>query len=92
MNLRPANVLFIDDNHTNRAEVSFSNKDINVADVDIIPKLIEYFEQLPKKDCDHSRLKQYKVLEKKKEFRVISGSNEEFLNNSCTKRKKQASK
>ena len=83
MNLRPVNVLFIDDNHTNRAEVSFSSKDLNVADIDVIPELIEYFAQLPKKDCDHSRLKQYKVLEKKKEFRVVSGSNEEFLNKSC---------
>ena len=56
---------------------------LDVADIDIIPEMVEYFTQLPKKDCDHSRLKQYKVLEKKKEFRVVSGSNEEFLNRSC---------
>lgn len=79
MNLRPANVLFIDDNHSNRAEVKEINGKITVADIDIISELKEFFEDREKRDRNHTRLEQYKILEKKKNFRATFGNNKEFL-------------
>lgn len=79
MNLRSVNVLFIDDNHSNRAEVGSANNNILVSDIDVIPEMIDYFSNRDKKDEKHTRLNQYKVLESKRDFRATVGSNEEFL-------------
>lgn len=79
MNLREPNVLFIDDNPSNRGEVQHECPNIMVSDVDIIQKLIEYFDVCEKKDENHKRLNQYKVLEEKVAFKANFGSNEDFL-------------
>ncbi len=77
--LRPENVLFIDDNALNRNEVLSCSPGIHVADVDVLDDLQQYFNEVEKKDIEHKRLKQYKVLENKKAFKASLGSNEEFL-------------
>lgn len=82
MNLRPANVLFIDDNPLNRSEVSNCCPESTVADIDIIPKLSNYYSTVAKTDINHNRLKQYQVLEKKVAFKAAIGNNEEFLHES----------
>lgn len=81
MNLRDVNVLFIDDNHLNLQEVKEYCPNITCESPAIIPALSEYFDKADKKDLSHARLNQYKVLEKKKEFKASVGSNEEFLYN-----------
>ena len=82
MNLRVPNVLFLDDNSLNRAEVLSACPGITVADVDLIPDLIRYFIEAEKKDIKHARLQQYHLLEKKVEFQAMAGSNEQFLRES----------
>ncbi len=82
MNLRQPNVMFIDDNPSNRGEVKATCPEIDVEDVDVIPKLITAFRKDNKKDVGHKRLKQYKVLEKKQSFKANFASNEEFLKES----------
>ena len=79
MNLRDANVLFIDDNIGNREEVQQRCPDMMVEDVDCLPQLYQYFETAPKKDIERRRLAQYRVLEAKHTFRATHGSNEAFL-------------
>lgn len=82
MNLRQQNVVFIDDNPSNRGEVTVVCPDVDVEDVDIIPKLVSYFREVEKKDTEHKRLKQYNVLEEKQSFKANFASNEEFLRQS----------
>lgn len=79
MNLRQPNVLFIDDNASNRGEVSHSCPEMAVEDVDIIASLIEYYRDAGKKDRAHSRLRQYQLLEQKRDFKASYPSNEAFL-------------
>ena len=79
MHLRDCNVLFVDDNPTNRGEVKALCPDMMVEDVDVIPDLIAYFSEVEKKDLQHTRLQQYKLLEKKNSFKATVGSNEDFL-------------
>lgn len=79
MQLREQNVLFIDDNNTNLAEVLSTCKEISVSNECIIKDLIVYYRNIKKKDLEHSRLKQYKILEKKKKFQATASSNEDFL-------------
>ncbi len=79
MNLRPVNVLFIDDNTTNLAEVENSCQGIMTENIDILPDLQNYFSSAPKKDLQHKRLDSYKTLEKKRDFKATVGSNEDFL-------------
>lgn len=87
MQLRENNVLFLDDNPLNRAEAQHFCPEIMTADVDILPKLWDFFSAQKKTDIAHKRLEQYKVLEKKRVFRAGFGSNEEFLYSSgiCVK-------
>ena len=83
MNLRSVNVLFIDDNVSNREEARHFSPDLNVADIDIISQLIEYFsDEKVHKDKEQKRLKQYKVLEEKNKLRMTFTSNEDFLRQS----------
>lgn len=79
MNLRAPNVLFIDDNETNLGEAAASCDGLMTSNVDVISELQEYFRNAAKKDLEHKRLKQYKVLEEKQNFKATVGSNEEFL-------------
>lgn len=79
MKLRASNTLFIDDNITNREEVRNACPGISVADVDILPRLRDFYLSSEKKDTSHGRLSQYKLLEEKAQFKALSGSNEEFL-------------
>ncbi len=79
MSLRPVNVLFIDDNESNLAEVQSACKEIQVTNVFALKKMREFYENTEKKDRTHKRLNQYKLLEKKLKFKAEAGSNEEFL-------------
>ena len=79
MQLRAANVLFLDDNPSNREEVRFFCPEIMVDGPEAIPQLLEEASKKEKKDADHKRLKQYKVLEEKREAKSGYSSNEEFL-------------
>ncbi len=79
MQLRSPNVLFIDDNHSNREEVRYCCPSIMVEGPEIIEKLYEYACSAPKKDLQHNRLKQYRVLEEKHEEKTHYATNEEFL-------------
>jgi FkbH-like protein len=65
MNLRAENCLFVDDNERNLGEVSFVLPSIMTSTPDIIGILLQKVDSLGKNDADLSRLKQYKVLEKK---------------------------
>ena len=79
MALRAVNVLFIDDNEGNLHEALYYNKGLQVLNAADIEELVEYVEGCEAKDLEHARLKQYRVLEKKREERKHSSSNEEFL-------------
>ena len=82
MQLRPVNVLFIDDNHSNREEVRYFCPDIMVEGPEIIPQLVLDVQKSNKKDIEHKRLKQYKILEQKDREKTHYVSNEEFLKQS----------
>lgn len=82
MKLRPVNVVFIDDNSMNRAEVLAANPGIRVYDVDYIERLAHYVQTIELQDKQHKRLAQYRVLEQKMQFQAKSASNEEFLSQS----------
>lgn len=81
MQLRAADVVFIDDNGLNLREVKFALPDIRVVDasgdeVDLfLDELLAETEGI-----DQSRVERYRVLEQKRADRTVSdGSNEDFL-------------
>jgi FkbH-like protein len=83
MGLRAVNVLFIDDNLLNLNEVVHMNKDINVCEPKFIKDLLSSKYLEGKDDKKHSRLSQYKNLEKKvNDFELSTGSNIDFLKES----------
>ncbi len=78
--LRPENVLFIDDSPTNRGEVRHFAEGVQTAGPEIIDRLLSLPELAGKDDRDRTRLRQYQVLERKLVDReAASGSNEAFL-------------
>lgn len=79
MQLRAANVLFIDDNPSNLEEVKYFCPEIMLAGPEIISDLIKWTNNQEKKDIAHKRLKQYKVLEEKNVQKKNFASNEDFL-------------
>ena len=79
MQLRPANVLFLDDNPSNLGEASFSCPEIMTGTPEILPHLLADAEKAECKDSEHKRLKQYRILEEKHQARSEFSSNEEFL-------------
>lgn len=79
MQLRPANVLFLDDNPSNLGEASFSCPVIMTGTPEILPHLLADAEKAERKDSEHKRLKQYRILEEKHQARSEFSSNEEFL-------------
>lgn len=76
MNLRPCNVLFIDDNKLNLEEAKFFCPDILTMLPDKIGELYAAVSMLDKNDEKLSRLESYKVLEKKNKIKKSIGSNE----------------
>lgn len=79
MGLRPVNVLFIDDNDMNLHEVEHFNPGIMILKATDIPLLIQQIDLVDKEDFDHSRLKQYRILEEKRKARNETVSIDEFL-------------
>lgn len=79
MQLRPTNVLFLDDNHSNREEAKFYCPEIMTGSPDDISRLILDVSNADKKDLEHKRLAQYHVLESKAEEKQHFNSNEAFL-------------
>lgn len=79
MQLRPANVLFLDDNPSNLGEVQHVCPQIMVGGPEQIPALIKDAAAAEKRDLAHKRLKQYRVLEEKNQAKESFSSNEEFL-------------
>lgn len=84
MGLRAVNCLFLDDNIVNLNEAIYYEPDLNVSEPNIIPNLINYFETQPKKDITHSRLNNYKILEKKRKAQSEASDNIAFLFDSET--------
>lgn len=79
MQLRPANVLFLDDNPSNLAEAEHVCPEIMTGTPELIGRLMADAEKAPRKDPQHKRLQQYRLLEEKHHAREEFGSNEEFL-------------
>ncbi len=84
MGLRTENTLFIDDNVRNLEETRYSNPGLMTAGPDIIPYLNVYYSELIPSDKAHSRLEQYKLLERKtKAISSAAGTTkEQFLRDS----------
>ena len=61
MQLRSANVLFLDDNPSNREEVRYFCPDIMTEGPEIIPHLLEDTMLVSKLDLEHKRLAQYRI-------------------------------
>lgn len=79
MQLRPANVLFLDDNPSNREEVRYFCPEIMVDGPEVIAQLLKDAQSSSKMDYEHKRLNQYRVLEEKNQEKLHYSSNEEFL-------------
>ena len=81
--LRPASVMFIDDNPRNLAEAKALIPDLQLENEKFIPKLLDDPRFVGKDDSDLSRLKQYKLLEARREARRSAGGGEhQFLRDS----------
>ena len=78
MNLREENIILIDDNISNLNEAKFYCPKIMTAEPENIKKMSEELYLVNDYDFEHTRLKQYKILEEKAAARSKS-SNEEFL-------------
>ena len=77
--LRAVNVLFIDDNASNRKEAEFYNPGLMTMDAVDLPKLLEDEGLQGKDDSKLIRLKQYKILEQKEVFKTSCSDNTDFL-------------
>lgn len=85
MGLRTQNVLFIDDNITNLNEAKYYEPKIQIATPEIIPELIQYVNEVEPTDLNHSRLRNYKILEEKKNSKSCFSDNIQFLFSTNTK-------
>lgn len=83
--LRAENVLFVDDNQSNRAEVEYYNKGITCIHPDDLQEMLKSQAFEGKDDKEHSRLKQYHVMEQRSEAETKFSSNEDFLRSSHIK-------
>ena len=79
MALRPVNVLFLDDNPSNLGEAKHYLPDLQVGEPCVIKELIEQVATYEKKDLQHKRLNQYKILEEKDTVSKTYASSEDFL-------------
>ena len=82
MNLRAENVIFIDDNSLNINEAKFYSPNLMSATPEFISKIAEELYLVNDYDFEHTRLKQYKILEEKAEKLAQASSNEDFLRSS----------
>lgn len=83
LNLRPTNVLFIDDNEANLQEARFVVPNLNVALPEILGTILNHKSLTGKPDPKLERLSQYKVLEKKvSDQSGFIGDSQEFLRQS----------
>jgi FkbH-like protein len=80
--LRDVNVLFLDDNHLNLEEAKFYNANLQVKSPDFIQNILSHPSFIGKDDKEHSRLKQYKILEDKAIAKSNYESNIDFLRSS----------
>jgi len=81
--LRPSTVLYIDDNPTNLAEARAAIPELQVADPSITPTLLSDPRFQGKDDRELTRLKQYKVLERRQsELKMFGADNADFLRRS----------
>lgn len=85
MNLREENVIFIDDNDSNINEAKFYLPNIMSATPEFINKIAEELYLVNDYDFEHTRLKQYKILEEKSHQIAQASSNEDFLRSSKIK-------
>ena len=85
MGLRAVNVLFLDDNHMNLEEVEYFCPGIITDYPECIAALLQDIKLINKKDVEHKRLKQYKVLETKQEEKCKYDSDISFLQDSNIK-------
>lgn len=79
MNLRPENVLFVDDNISNQKEAEFYCPGLMTAFPDVIDALMENVGTMGKDDAELSRLAQYRQMETKFAEQRKYSTNEEFL-------------
>lgn len=79
MQLRPANVLFIDDNPSNLEEAKFFCPELMTMLPEKVPELLQKALACDKEDLTHKRLRQYRILEERQEQKKQFTSNEEFL-------------
>lgn len=79
MQLRPGNVLFLDDNPSNLGEAAHFCPEIMTGTPDLMLKLLQDAAAAKKKDPQHKRLAQYRLLEEKHRAKEAFSSNEEFL-------------
>lgn len=79
MGLRNVNTLFVDDNIQNLNEAKFFCDGIMTALPEELKKSFSSAEKAEKKDKDHKRLNQYKILEEKNSQKRSYSSNEDFL-------------
>lgn len=79
MNLRAANVLFIDDNRLNLEEAKYYSPELMTVLPDAIDELFDSVSAFEYDDSNLERLNRYKILEKKQSEKQSIGSNEEFL-------------
>lgn len=82
MNLRPSNVLFIDDNHMNLEEAKYYNPGLLVDYPSCIPILKQNLKNIGKDDYSLSRLSHYKTLEEKVIEMDNYNNNDDFLRDS----------
>ncbi len=79
MQLRPANVLFLDDNPSNLNEALFCCPELMTAGPEAIPELAQAAFSCSAKDPSRQRLAQYRLLEEKHTQKEQFSSNEDFL-------------
>jgi FkbH-like protein len=80
MQLRAANVLFVDDNVGNLQEARYFAPELQIAPPELLAELLSLPQAQGKDDRALSRLEQYRVLERKLSDRDrAAGSNEDFL-------------
>jgi len=78
--LRPENVLFLDDLPANLGEAEFASPGLQTAGPELVATLDGLPQMAGKDDAGLSRLEQYRVLERKlADRRTTDGSNEAFL-------------
>jgi FkbH-like protein len=83
MQLRPASVLFIDDNGANRADVAAQVPGIQVAEPKALDGMLDHPLFSGKDDAALTRLRQYKLMEKRSLDRhAVGGDDEAFLRDS----------